>query len=528
MVRVTFPVFFIALVCCFILTEHATAQTWTAQTSGTGVFLRSVSFVSASVAYVVGGDAYASRTIKKSTDGGASWSAQSTPSDAYAFKSVSFTDISTGTAVGDIGTIVRTVNGGTTWTFQYNTAFDNYQTLYAVDFHDATNGITVGVSGRILWTTNGGSNWNTPAVNPASVYLYGVAMADANTAVAVGENGTIIRTTDSGNNWTSITSGTANHLTGVSFGTVSAGAAVGLNGTILRTTDGGATWSDQSGGSNGHRAVCFTDANNGTVVGDGGIIKRTVNGGTQWTTQTSNSSATLTGVSFLDGNAGLVSGSGGVILLTADGSTPVELTSFTAVHRSAGAELRWNTATEVNNLGFEIQRSPVNDRLSGTDNRQLAAEGRTWDKAGFMEGQGNSNSPREYTFTDRSLTTGTYLYRLKQIDRDAHFTYSPAVEVTIADAPTTFNLEQNYPNPFNPSTSIRFSVPELSAVRVEVFDILGRNVAVLFDGTMEQGTRQAVWHADAAAGIYLCRIECRSLTNSGSRFSSVRRMQLLK
>jgi hypothetical protein len=97
-----------------------------------------------------------------------------------------------------------------------------------------------------------------------------------------------------------------------------------------------------------------------------------------------------------------------------------------------------------------------------------------------------------------------------------------------ASVPLTYVLYNNYPNPFNPSTTIRFGVPEASSVRIEIYDILGRRVAEVFNGTMEAGYRNVVWNAAVATGMYLYRIESRSLSNPEKKFSSVKKMLLVK
>ena len=94
---------------------------------------------------------------------------------------------------------------------------------------------------------------------------------------------------------------------------------------------------------------------------------------------------------------------------SAEGPLPVELTTFTAAITSDNVELNWTTATEVNNYGFEIFRQAQNDR---------------WSLLGFVEGHGNSNSQKEYSFVDESVSPGLYQYRLKQIDTDGSFEFS--------------------------------------------------------------------------------------------------------
>lgn len=128
---------------------------------------------------------------------------------------------------------------------------------------------------------------------------------------------------------------------------------------------------------------------------------------------------------------------------------PVELSSFSAVILDGGIKLKWRTETEVSNYGFEIERLR-DPRIN---------EFQDWVTVAFVPGNGNSNSPKEYSFIDNNISTGKYSYRLKQIDTDGEFEYSKVIEINI-NSPNCFELSQNYPNPFNPVTTIRFSLPE--------------------------------------------------------------------
>jgi len=141
------------------------------------------------------------------------------------------------TAVGNIGTILHTIDQGATWTSQTSGITNN---LYAVYFNDVYIGVTVGASGTILRTTNGGTNWISQT-SPTTNDLYGVTFRDANTGTAVGTSGTILRTTDGGQNWTIQSSPTTNDLYGVATTEFSTMVAVGASGTILVSIDG-VTW----------------------------------------------------------------------------------------------------------------------------------------------------------------------------------------------------------------------------------------------------------------------------------------------
>jgi hypothetical protein len=175
---------------------------------------------------------------------------------------------------------------------------------------------------------------------------------------------------------------------------------------------------------------------------------------------------------------------------------PVELTSFTAEIAEKSIELKWRTATETNNYGFEIQRSAVSPQQS--DNM--------WSKIGFVEGNGTTNAPKSYFFTDKSAS-GKTSYRLKQIDRDGKFEYSQTVEIIAASSPKEFALEQNYPNPFNPTTAIGYQLSANSFTTLKIYDAIGREVATLVNEVKEAGTYSAQFDgAKLSSGIYFARL----------------------
>ncbi|MBI9072403.1 MAG: T9SS type A sorting domain-containing protein [Melioribacteraceae bacterium] len=195
---------------------------------------------------------------------------------------------------------------------------------------------------------------------------------------------------------------------------------------------------------------------------------------------------------------------------------PVELVSFEASIADENVFLNWETATEVNNYGFDVQRSFL---PAGTEELESSEE---WIKIGFVNGHGNSNSPKEYQFIDETANlSGKYKYRLKQIDVDGKFEYLPIAEVEI-DSPETYLLKQNHPNPFNPVTNISFTLPKVSDVKLIVFDILGREVETIVNGTLNPGNH--IYKFDASrlsSGVYYYQIQ----TN---QFVETKKMNLLK
>ncbi|MBI2618811.1 MAG: T9SS type A sorting domain-containing protein [Ignavibacteriales bacterium] len=177
---------------------------------------------------------------------------------------------------------------------------------------------------------------------------------------------------------------------------------------------------------------------------------------------------------------------------------PVQLANFAATSSRSGVELRWSTATELNNYGFEIERRSVG-----------AEEQEGWARVGFVQGAGTTTDPREYSFVDSDLWPGRYAYRIKQIDFSGAYTYYSAAEVEVGLAPQELALEPNYPNPFNPTTNISFTVPEDGRAVLRVYNMLGQEVAVLFEGEAVAGRLyRATFDASALpTGVYVSRLE---------------------
>ena len=195
---------------------------------------------------------------------------------------------------------------------------------------------------------------------------------------------------------------------------------------------------------------------------------------------------------------------------------PVELNSFTAKAVDSKVTLNWRTATEVNNYGFEIERTVGSPQSSVGSQSQ-----NTWEKIGFIQGHGNSNSQKDYSFTDENPSDGLVNYRLKQIDNDGNFKYSSIVEVT--SLPTKYSLGQNYPNPFNPSTTISYQLPVAAGhVSLKVYDVLGREVATLVNEQKAPGNYEVKFDGSKlASGVYIYRIEA-------GKFSDLKKLLLIK
>lgn len=187
--------------------------------------------------------------------------------------------------------------------------------------------------------------------------------------------------------------------------------------------------------------------------------------------------------------------------IDANGGLPVELTSFSASFSNRAILLNWETATEVNNYGFEVERQVVSRSAPG------GALG-NWENIGFVEGNGSSNSPKYYLFTDDQIFHSYYNYRLKQIDNDGTFEYSNEIEVFVKIIPSSIVLEQNYPNPFNPTASIQYAISNRQFVTINVYDVLGNKIATLVNEEKPGGVYEVEFDGNIrASGMYMYSLQ---------------------
>jgi predicted GH43/DUF377 family glycosyl hydrolase len=185
---------------------------------------------------------------------------------------------------------------------------------------------------------------------------------------------------------------------------------------------------------------------------------------------------------------------------------PVELISFTSTSNGNEVILNWSTATEVNNYGFEVQRS--------TDYKDFFT-------VGFVKGNGTTTEQQNYTFSHRNLSNGTNYFRLKQVDYDGSFEYSDVIEVDWRTF-DTYLLEQNYPNPFNPSTTIGYGIKEKSNVKITVLNSIGEEVATILNEEKNPGYHKVEFNAGVLpSGVYFYRI-------ATGEYTAMRKMLLIK
>lgn len=411
---------------------------------------------------------------------------------------------------------------------------------------------------KIVKTTNSGQTW-TVMLDNLTFSFFGIPMTpdpDHPDTIYTMSNSTFYRSYDFGNTWTQVStaSGFGTPCDIEVFPDSSHIILIGDNTTgIYRSSNAGLTWS-QVYATSGEIPTIAIDQRTKTAWatkwgGGGGLLKST-DFGLTWTAIPFFNGLSMWGVDVAPENSDFVMAgkySGSNIYITKDGGAtwittalassnysvniidtltifaaqspgiykatvpfvPVELSSFYASVIDNEVVLGWTTATELNNARFEIERS-----VKG------ASEG--WTKIGEIEGHGTTTSPRRYIFSDRPGVTGTYLYRLKQVDYDGTFEYSNEIEAT-TETPKVFSLSQNYPNPFNPSTNITFSLPEQAEVTLAVYDITGREVAKVINAkVLPAGNHSLEFDASGLnSGVYLYTL------TAGNR-SQTKKFTLLK
>jgi len=440
-----------------------------------------------------------------STNNGTSWTAVSTGltnTGVYAL-AVSGSNLFAGTSGGGV---FLSTNNGTSWT-AVNTGLIN------------TNVFTLAVSGTNLFagtfdggvfiSTDNGSNWNAANTGLTDTYVCVLAVRGSNLFVGTWGGG-IFLSTDNGTNWTEVNTGLTNtNVWSLAFSGTNLFAGT-YGGGVFLSTNNGTSWTEVNTGLTNTKVNALAVSGSNLFAGTyGGGVFLSTNNGTSWT-------AVNTGLTNTDVRALTISGmnlfvgtNGGRVFIALESALPVELISFTGQLNGSGIVLNWETATEVNNYGFEVER-----RAEGSS---------AWAKVGFVSGAGTSNSSKNYIYQDVNLAPGVYVYRIKQIDNDGTFKYSASTQVDAGISARVFQLFNNYPNPFNPTTEIRFSVPETGLTTLKIYNTLGQQVATLFSDIAQPGHYISVtFNAEKlASGVYFYRI-------TAGDFTQVKKMLLVK
>ena len=548
--------FYSSFLLLFLFTISSQAQDgltiWTTTTTSVGpVYAMAIDPSNTDIMYT----GSATLGVYKTTDAGATWNSASSGLLNTAVLSLAISAsnpqvLYAGTNFGANDGVYKTTDGGVSWTRMVTGIQESAKGVQAIAVDPANantafiavfDGITDSPVG-LYRTTDGGANWAPSTtglgaiknflslaidpVNPANVYA-GTSFA---TVTSTGPS-TIYKSTDGGDNWTEINNGLPTDpaeinpvrtlsispdnpdivIAGLFMNTVSGGLYV--------TTDGGGSWTRKWDGAPqdigvlprssiikpGSPMEFYVGLDNNSVqtnIGvwgttDGGTTWAAFNGGTMLTTYQIRALA-FKGTEQSTLYAGAAVNGAGVYEYTFE-PVPVEFTSFTANANGNNVTLNWSTATETNNSGFFVERK-------GTEG--------SWQSLAFINGSGNSTVINRYSFTDQNLACGNYTYRLKQIDYNGTFSFSSEAEIEILAA-ATFSLSQNYPNPFNPATMIKYTLPSEEFVTLKIFDVLGREAALLVNE--KQGTGEHIISFNAShlpSGIYFYTISAGTYTET--------------
>lgn len=461
-----------------------------------------VYFTSESTGYVV------SRWFYKTTDSGINWTMlPNFPTSVFTstLRSIAFTDSLTGFVGGPPCRIVKTTDAGDNWYIVNRTGLiDTIGDINKIFFINPTTGWAVTSRGGILKTTDGGDNWFAQLNTGVSITFNSIYFIDllygwtANTDRPY-------KTTDGGNNWIQQTNLNIWDSRDIFFRDSLNGFIINGILELLRTTNSGTNWFTQLNSQYVIRKLGWLSTVHGFIVGDG--VYETVDSGETWNEILELRNIGLRKIHPPKNYVAYTTGNLGLIYKYVDTTiVPVELTSFTAEIDNYRVTLKWTTATETNNLGFEVLRS--------SDNHN-------WNLLTLINGYGTTTLTHNYKFTDRIETSGIYYYKLKQIDYSGDFNYSNIIEVSIS-SPFSFELSQNFPNPFNSSTTIQYQLPNEDFVGLKIYDVLGNEVKTLIEENKKAGYYTITFSEDnLSSGIYIYKL-------IAGKYSSTKKFILLK
>lgn len=476
-----------------------------------------------------------------SPDGGSNWSETQPAGDFDKnWKTTSISSNGTIIIAGVYdGRLYLSLNGGTSWSeiAPHGENADKYWQTTAMS-SDGSRIIAGIEGGRLYISTDSGETWDetTPEGNTSKSWYTSAMNGDGSKIIAGVWEGWLHISTDGGSSW-DVTDPIPDDEEKNKFWSSASMSSDGstivaaiYNDRMLLSDDIGNSWTEtQPAGDENYAWNTTAISGDGNYILAGifeGYAYLSTNGGNSWTQQEIGVSSIMrwaTSSISLDGSKAIIGSSPSGRLYMTTSPLPVELISFTGkLIDENHVLLEWQTATEVNNFGFDVER-----RSSSLTE---------WEKVGFVQGHGTTNSPKNYEFTDSELPNSDEVsYRLKQIDNDGTFAYSKTITVDLTTITSVddeviykFALEQNYPNPFNPSTTFEFTVPsdvksQTSDVKLIVYDILGREVATLVNQKIHSGNYEVKFEArNLSSGMYFYRIDIED------RYSATKKMILLR
>ncbi len=413
--------------------------------------------------------------------------------------------------------IVKTTDAGTTWNIVADNLTFSFFGIPMTPDPSHPDTIYTMSNSTFMWSTNFGDTWANITSSVGCATPCDIEVFPDTSIILIGDNGTgIFRSTDYGNTWSQVHNTTGEIPTisvdyqtpGVAWATRWSGG-----GGLLKSTDYGATWQLQTAFSGLNMWGVHVNPNNGDYViagrYSGGVMYITHDGGDNWVSASTGSSNYQ--VYIVDTMTVFAAQGNGLWKLNSPYFTPVELSSFIVNIIDGKTLLEWTTASELNNQGFDIE---------------ISYDNQSYNKIGYVPGFGTSAELHNYSFNVEQKLSEKNYFRLKQIDFDGTYEYSPVVELN-SISPSEFYLEQNHPNPFNPSTSIQFSLPVESNVKILLFNMLGEKIKEITAQQFSAGKHTIEFFAgDLSSGTYLYQIKAEG--SNGTEFSKTMKMILLK
>jgi photosystem II stability/assembly factor-like uncharacterized protein len=448
-----------------------------------------------------------SNFLQRSIDKGETWQTMSNGFTNSYFYSI-IEDTSGTLIAGTDQGIFRSTNKGTSWQ-QTATAGNNYSYRLHKDRQNRIYSMNYG--NGIYRTSNKGNSWTRIDNGFFSNFVFGFAIDSSNNIYAGTRGGGIYKSTNDGATWVLLRSSSINNCVVTRIVVAPNGHIFATNTEegVLRSTDNGATWTVLTNGLSSLRVSPLAINSKGQLyVGTktDQLYTSTDNGET-WVDISHNLIQTAVQHIIFDKEDNIYLATDQSVWKSNPDFIPVELTNFTASVSGNSIDLKWGTATETNNKGFEIER------------KQEQGE---WESITFIPGNGTTTEPKEYTYADNNLSPGSYKYKLIQIDYDSTRKEEKEIEVEINIIPFEYALYQNYPNPFNPTTTIKYSVKEAGIVSLKVYDILGKEIATLVNEIKTPGEYTTTFDASLlSSGIYF-------YTMQAVGFSATNKFLLLK
>ncbi|MCZ7609792.1 MAG: YCF48-related protein [Ignavibacterium sp.] len=435
-----------------------------------------------------------SNKLYKTTNGGINWNlANGAPGGS----DILFLDSITG-FIGNNTSIYKTIDGGENW---YNTQGSGGTTK--IFFINSQTGWAIG-DRNIYKTIDGGNNWFIKFIAPSGFFT-SIYFVDSLYGWTSGTRP--YKSTDGGNNWIQQTNTNIWNTYDVCFANYNTGWFTKIQ-NFYKTTDGGGSWSIVSEIIGSFSFHFFPDPKHWVINGSHRYI--TEDGGNTFIDITDDVPTGFNSFSSITDKLGYAVGGLGLVLRYDDTSyIPVELVSFNGRLENNTILLSWQTASELNNKGFQIEKSYDKEN---------------WLNAGFVSGNGTTTEPRSYSFKDylTNQLNSTLYYRLKQIDYGGSFEYSDIIKVEVGNPPDFF-LSQNYPNPFNPETIIDYRIPEKTLVNITLYDVTGSTVKELVNEEKQPGYYTIKLKGEElSSGIYFYRIV------TGSGYTATKKLTIIK